>query len=454
MATAEGVGEPAGGLTTNDLDGLRPIVSAGDYLRILRARVGILLMVAFAIIDATMAVSLLTPARYSTRSMVYFSVPSTDSTSSLNKALAYANSLVRSYADAATTPKVLDPVIADLQLHRTSRELADSVQARAPIGTTIVEVRATDPSPQRAAAIANAVAQQIANSVKELAPVTPSNVQGIRVLTVAQAAVPAGPALPRTGLNLVLALILGPLVGAAFCVWLERGNPRVLNVADVVSLDGPPLMGYLPVGARRRFLLFRRRREETLRRLLVSFAAAFRGLEQSSPLRTMLFVAPTTNWAALQAGAAVGGIMRVAGTRVIVIDADLRRSRAAIKPKGGHAPGLSSVLRGQRAWRDVVYEAENEAAVISSGPAVDDPSVLLESPAMRQLIADLRTEYDRVVFCAAPVLRYGDALGLAREVDGVVLVGDERYPTRLALRSALKALHTVRAPVRGLVLNR
>ena len=59
-----------------------------------------------------------------------------------------------------------------------------------------------------------------------------------------------------------------------------------------------------------------------------------------------------------------------------------------------------------------------------------------------------------VVFCAAPVLRYGDALGLAREVDGVVLVGDERYPTRLALRSALKALHTVRAPVRGLVLNR
>ena len=117
---------------------------------------------------------------------------------------------------------------------------------------------------------------------------------------------------------------------------------------------------------------------------------------------------------------------------MIVVDGDLRRPRleAAFGQLPG-APGLTNVLVGTATQQQVVQEIElhddgagdlGRLSFIGSGPLPPNPSELLGSAQMTGLLDRLAAEYDYVLVDSPPVLLVADALELARDVDGVVLV--------------------------------
>jgi len=420
-----------------------------DYLMVIRARLMVFVIVLFFALDVSAALSALTTPKYTAKTTVFFSSSAVGrSNRDLSEGLLYAQTLVRSYAEAATQPLVLEPVIEQLDLQTTPAALARSVSALAPLGTVIIEIRANDPSPQRSVAIAQAVARQLAVSVDQLAPTRATQEPPIRVSTVASGEVSARPTSPRTLLNIAVALLWGTLAGVALCIWLESVDPGVRLRRDVGLLTDAPTVGHLPKPMGRwratvaRLLGRSRGPYEQLAQLMTNFGS----VREGGRLSTVLFLSPKDEDQPRRALRGLGILSAHTGASVLLVDADLRSGRA------GDRPGLSSVLAGQVDWRDCLIGPKNGPPTLPGGRPLIDPSAALASPAMAAFLAEARAEYDLVLLAAPPVLAASDGSALSTMVDGVLVVGDRRDARRIVLERALDALRLVKAPVRGVIL--
>jgi protein-tyrosine kinase len=138
--------------------------------------------------------------------------------------------------------------------------------------------------------------------------------------------------------------------------------------------------------------------------------------------------------------------------RVLLIDADLRRSRLHSLLGLGSGAGLCDVLVGAASVEDVmVWLPEHRLTVIPAGLSAAHPAELLGSATMRTTLESLRTKFDRIVIDTPPIAPLADVGVLAPLVDGVVLIVRAGVTPRPAIERALTA---VEAPkLLGLVLN-
>ena len=235
--------------------------SITDYLAILRSRWGVLVAVPLLAMIAAGLIGLTTTPRYSATAVIYFAPPPAEAPNGLLPNLHYAQDIVGSHALVATESRILAPVITRLGLATTPEDLAHDVSASARTDTLIVEVEARALTGRGAAALADAVAREISQSVAALNPRVTGNYSPLRVYSVAAAEVPLQPSIPRTGLNLMVALVLGTLGGMILCIAIEHFAPRVRSPRDLQRAVSVPVMGWLPrqVTARTRRLGRRRR---------------------------------------------------------------------------------------------------------------------------------------------------------------------------------------------------
>jgi succinoglycan biosynthesis transport protein ExoP len=142
------------------------------------------------------------------------------------------------------------------------------------------------------------------------------------------------------------------------------------------------------------------------------------------------------------------------GDKVLLIDADLRRSRCHSVLDIPNNAGLSEILTGRRKPEEVVRSTGIAGlACITAGAPQENPGALLGSKKMADLLAYLGTFYDCILIDSAPVMQISDTLLLATMVDGVLLVAGPATP-KPVLRTVCSRLHMVRAKILGVVLNR
>jgi capsular exopolysaccharide synthesis family protein len=137
-----------------------------------------------------------------------------------------------------------------------------------------------------------------------------------------------------------------------------------------------------------------------------------------------------------------------------MIDGDLRRPQVArmfgIEP----TVGLTSVLVGSVGFDDALRESSVEQLTLfSSGAIPPNPSELLQSHSMTDVIERARKDYDVIVIDAPPVLPVTDAAILASQADGVLMVVRHSETTREELHHSMERLGAVDAKVLGLVFT-
>jgi len=139
--------------------------------------------------------------------------------------------------------------------------------------------------------------------------------------------------------------------------------------------------------------------------------------------------------------------------RVLLIDGDLRRSRCHEIMNGEAGPGLTEVLSGLHELEGAIQPTSVEGLfLLSGGLSAPNPSELLGSKKLRQVLAVVGSSYDRVVLDSAPILPVSDSVILSTEVDGVVIVVDSETSKRL-VRETCSRLFYVGAKMLGVVLN-
>jgi capsular polysaccharide biosynthesis protein len=219
------------------------LVEPSHYLAVVRKHWIIIVTVTLLGMGAALGLSLREPKTYRSTTTVFLSLTQGESVSELVQGSTYAQNLVTSYKQIATEPVVLAPVIEKLGLRTTPGRLAGQIATDAPLDTVLITITATDTVPERAAAIANAVGEQLSTTVEELSPTGPGSKSFVRVTTVAPAQVPTYPFSPRKKLALAVGLALGLAAGVGLALLRELIDTRVRTAEDIAEITDKPVLG-------------------------------------------------------------------------------------------------------------------------------------------------------------------------------------------------------------------
>jgi polysaccharide biosynthesis transport protein len=144
----------------------------------------------------------------------------------------------------------------------------------------------------------------------------------------------------------------------------------------------------------------------------------------------------------------------ISGKRAVIIECDLRKPTVHRSFAVPQSPGLTDFYRGEAQLKDIVHQDEaTGASVIPSGRLGVDPTKVLGSPEIRQLLAALAREYDLVVVDSPPLMAVSDARLLAPDMDACVFVVRWGRTHREVVCQGLKELLETGAHVSGVVIS-
>lgn len=433
-------------------------MTLAQFVVILRKRwsyvlVPVVIACAFAGITSKLA-----EPQYSARASAYFSLPFGQSANDLFQGANYTQQQLGSYANLAAKPIVLAPVIDQLGLETTPRALARSVTATASGDSVIIDITASSASPQLAADIANAVTAQLGAVVKELSPKDKDDKSSVDVTTVARATPPTFAVSPNTKQNLLVAALAGLFLGLLGALARDRLDTRLrteddlpegVNVLSAIEFDkaakrrpGQSLTGS---ESRRQAV-----RDEAYRRLRTNL----RFLDVDNPVRVIVMASSVAKEGKTSTSLNLARFLAEDGQNVLVIDADMRRPKIAEYLALEGSIGLTDVLAGSADYDDAIQSWGHDSMfVLPSGSIPPNPSELLGSNAMTDLIKELSEQYDLILIDAPPLLPVIDAAIAGVIADGVLLVVRHGKTTEHQFGVSIDSLKSVEARVLGVVFN-
>lgn len=435
-------------------------MSLVDVLRVFQRFWALVVLMLAAGLATSAAALLVVPTTYTSSSRLFVSTQSLGTADELLQGSTYTQARMLSYARIASDPIVLDPVIERLGLDTTADELSGLVSATAERDQLIIEIDAKDGTAIGAADIANAVADELSDVITGTIEAPVAGSDPLVSVTVVKYATPsADPSWPLTWMFLVVGAASGLVLGVGFAFLLGALDTRARNLDDISRLVAAPLIGM--VSKDRRLL-----RHSPLEMMAGSntFAESIRGIRTNLQFidaggvkrRVLLVTSSIPGEGKSTTALSLAASLAEAGSRVVIVDADLRNPSVAKLAGVEGGAGLTDLLLGRVEVDDVIQPigAGGKLLAIASGRIPPNPAELLGSPGFADLVAQLRSEADYVVVDSPPLLAVADALELSRVVDGVVLVAGAERVRRPQLETAVASLHQIGAPLVGVIANR
>lgn len=428
-----------------------------SYLRIFRERYKVLALVTLLCVAVAVLITALTPKTYQADVQIFVTSNGDIAASGVGQydQQAAALSQVTTFSQLVDTPRVIDTVRTDLNLDLSDSQLRGKISASAPSQQTLVVIHATDGSRDRAEAIAKSAASAFIKVVEDLKRPTDSSKSTVRLFATSQALASSTPISPKPTLNIVVGLILGLLLGAVVAVARDILDNRVKDVEALAKLTRKAAMGTIlhdpriekfPVASRAGS---RNMRAENFRQLRANLQFA----NVDDHPRTIAVTSSVPGEGKTMVAINLASTLAEAGFSVCLVDADLRRPSIAKTLGLNEQVGLTSLLIQQLGAADVLQEMGTNLFVLTSGPTPPNPSELLASTYVRDVIRSLLDLVDYVILDTAPLLPVADGSEVAAMAEGTLLVARHKTVTEPQVRRAMTALSRVNARVLGVVLN-
>lgn len=429
-----------------------------EYLELLAKRWPIIVIAAVLGCGAGFGASMATTPLYQSKTQLYVSVRTAEGTTGeLAQGATYSRQIVNSYVDVVPTGIVLQPVIDSLGLEDSVQSLADKLTVSAPSETALIDIVARDSSPEDAARIAEAVGESFKRVVQEELEPNAVDGQSLVNLTTTQAAkIPSDPFKPKTVENTLIGLLLGLVLGVGAIALRESLDTRIRSVQEAEDVTGLPIMGGIinDPSANQNPLTMQTKprspRAESYRSLRTNLQ--FLDIDGG----TSTFVITSANPAEGKSTTSLNLALAIAetGSKVALIEGDLRLPtlHKHLHVEGG--AGLTDYLVGRADLEDVLEQwGRTNMFFLPAGRIPPNPSELLGSVQMRELLGTLRREFDTIIIDAPPILSVTDAAVVG---DGeahhllVIAAGSTRKPEATA---AIDALTQAKARIAGLVVT-
>jgi len=496
-----------------------------DYFRVLRERAWVIVLSVVIVVGAALALSFTATPNYRASSKLVYQTNNLDQTLFGAQVFPDSNQLrnVQTGADLVKLDQVAEAVKRQLGSARSTGELLGMVSVTPSTTTNVIQIDAVSVYPQEAADVANAFAQQfvifrqntdratvaaarqlVKDQLDSLSPTDADSSYGLmlkdkyeslRILEsmqnggfalVQSAAPPSSPFSPRPVRNGILALVVGLVVGFGLAFLLDHVDKRIKDVKTLEGSFGVPVLATVPaIGGRWKGRTNGKRSPSPVGfvshpSLLEPFRALRSSLQYFDVNKSITSILVTSGLP--REGKTVTAVnlalsLALAGNRVVIVEADLRRPMVPDYLGVKNEVGLSTVLAGGTVLRDALQLVHLEAFVpgeiservsevngvplernlycLASGPLPPNPAELLSSSRMEKLLKELslNSRVDYVVIDTAPVLSVADALVIAPQADAVLIATRIGWTTREEAQAVGDQLRRSGARVIGVVAS-
>ncbi|MEV4189005.1 polysaccharide biosynthesis tyrosine autokinase [Streptosporangium canum] len=359
---------------------------------------------------------------------------------------------VQSYSELLTSRRMISQIAAgdDVQ------HLQDDITAESIPDTVLIRVTVADTDPARAARLANALGTEFPKLIDQIERPTPAGRATVKVTMVDRADVPVTPVSPRPLVNFALAMVIALSVAVGSLVLRDRLDTTIKTDEALRQASKSATLGTIGYerNARRLPLIVRDQgrssRAEAFRSLRTNLQ--FIGVDRHPKSLVVTSCLPNEGKSSTATNLAI--TLAQAGWRVILVDGDLRRPRIPQYLGIEGTTGLTDVLIERARLQEVIQTwGEAKLSVLPSGQIPPNPSELLGSHGMRNVLAELTETYDMVIVDAPPLLPITDAATLAAICDGTLLIARYGKTRREQVARATEMLSAINARVVGTVLN-
>jgi capsular exopolysaccharide synthesis family protein len=428
-------------------------VELRDYLRVAGRQWWVVAVVVLFALGFTQLINRRMPAEYQASAVFFLSANGPESASLLdgNRFVALR---VSTYTELITGDRMAGDLAKSADIGMTPAEIQKRIGVISSGDSALLQVTATDTSPQRAQKIVQAVIKLFPPMVESLearpAPTGPAT-----VVTPIEpfARVNPHPVSPRPLHNDALAVAVGLLLGAAAAVIREVSDRSIRDAGALPGLTGVPVLALIPGDpeARRRKAPFVPESGSPCAEALRQLRTNIQHSGRSAKILAVTSAMPGEGRSSTACGLAI--LFAEAGQRVLIVDASLRRPRLAAFLGRDGAPGLTTVLVGAATLDQVLQPWGKGLWLLAGGHQPPNPSELLDSPKMAELIDELRGRFDKIILDSAPLLPVTDGAVVAARADGAILLVRARKTTPAQVNAAMRALTAVDAKVLGTVFT-
>ena len=259
------------------------------------------------------------------------------------------------------------------------------------------------------------------------------------------------PTSPNYRLNLIVGAVIGGILGVIVAFVFDYFDTSIKTLEDAERGLGLPVLGVIPQDAG--LLILQGNSSPD--------AEAYRILRTNIELKKSLYKA--TTFAVVSSNAGEGKtttlsnlayVFAQAGYSTLMVDADLRRPRLARYAELKSDVGISNYLAGAKELKEVIFQTGvPNLYLMPSGPIPADPSGMIGTFRMEQLIAEVSKRFDVVLFDSPPVLGVSDASLLVSKADASLLVLQPRKMPLKALLRTKSLIQNAGGQLMGLIMN-
>jgi receptor protein-tyrosine kinase len=430
-------------------------VELREYLRVLR-RHWKLIFISFVVCTGLAAtITARAEPQYASTARLFVSSSPTTTGEAYAGGL-YSADRVTAYADIASGQELARRVIDATGVDLTPKELAAKVRASPIPDTVLIEVVVTDTNPADAQFLAQSVSEQLGDFIAELETPPAASVPIIKATIVDPATLPTSPVAPKPARNVGIGILLGLVFGFGLSILREILDSSIKAPVEAERIAKAPVLGAINFDP-----------TVTKKSLLTDLSSHAPRVEAFRVLRTNLqFVDVDARCKVFVVTSSVPGegksttvtnlalTMAQAGQRVLLVDGDLRRPQVAELLGLESSVGLTTVLVGNVSLHEALQShGPSGVMVLTSGTTPPNPAELLQSKAMHDLMATIRTEFDIVLIDSPPLLPVTDAALLSTLSDGAIMIVRHSKTTRDQLAGSRGHLASVDAKVLGVVFN-
>jgi capsular exopolysaccharide synthesis family protein len=423
-----------------------------DHFRILRKRKLLVLATMVCCAATALAASMATIPVYraSAKLLVMARTQPSGGISSAYEGALLSQQLMESFAAVIESRPTAEEALRRQYENIPPGVLQPRVKAEPIPDTLLIELSIEDIDPARAQRLTNAVAYAFIGKVPSLQGST-----NVRVTLVEPALRPGVPVRPQTRFNVALAAMLGLMLGIGFAFLAEHLDTSIRTADTLEAAADAPVVGTIPLFAAAEQPLPvvsepRSVEAEAFRKLRTNLS--FLGVDRGS--LCCVVTSPSVGEGKSTVTANLAMAIAQSGLRVIVVEADLRRPTVHRLFGLQQRVGTTTVLLDHAEVGDALHHLDGEpVAVLTSGQLPPNPSELLGSRPMGELVTELRRRADVVLIDSAPLLPVADPVVVSQFADGVLLVARAGSTTRDHIKAARAACDKGGARVLGVVLN-
>ncbi|MBD2388329.1 GumC family protein [Cylindrospermum sp. FACHB-282] len=281
-------------------------------------------------------------------------------------------------------------------------------------------------------------------------------VGNIRIIEAATT--PTVPTSPKPSLVLLLAIVLAIILAIGVVLLLEMMDNTIHNAAEAEELLNIPLLGTLPSLPRKILKLEPGGRFLDDMALVEPYRMLLKNLEfrHSQKLRSIVISSTIPGEGKSIVVSHLAAVCAMLSRRTLVVDADLYRPMQHKLFNLAPYPGVTDVLNGDKSLVDAVQTRDrgmDNLSVLTCGKPDRRPSQLLESEAMKSLLAEAIAQYDFVIIDTPPLGMSADAATLGQCSDGIMLITRPNLTPKEVLQKAVAELTHNRIPIIGVVVN-